>query len=318
MRRVAREILGGACLLAALAGCDDGISEGEADLGAVGGAGGAIGGEGGAIGGEGGADMAGGVVGEADAAIGGAGGEPVGGAPVGGEGGAPVGGEPMGGGEPAPPPEVGELPRFAMPILPAERALIRAQFIIGVDHASPPSNVRTECTNYEGRLFPGCYAGHEGTDFILAGGLRQMDDGSAQVVVAAGGEVIETADGNYDRCHADLTTYDVSCDGHPIRPNYVAVRHANGWITWYYHLKSGSVLVEAGDMLPCGAPIGLIGSSGYSAMPHLHFQVEDPDGDVWDPYAGPDSQPESLWVTQETEEGLPGEACDPAWGQIPE
>jgi murein DD-endopeptidase MepM/ murein hydrolase activator NlpD len=102
----------------------------------------------------------------------------------------------------------------------------------------------------------------------------------------------------------------VTCDGHPIVANFVDLLHVDGRTTRYLHLKQDSVAVEIGDEVPCGAFLGLVGSSGRSSMPHLHFQVEAIDGAVIDPYAGARSQPESLWIEQDGDFGHPSLGCD--------
>lgn len=217
------------------------------------------------------------------------------------------------------PPDPGAVPRLAFPILAADRGLMQASPIFHVDHDPMAYSGlgRAICRNYEDRGFPWCYDGHEGSDFILDGGFTTMDAGSARVVAAAGGVVTRAVDGHYDRCHADLVTQDVSCDGRPIIPNLVELRHANGWVTQYLHLKAGSVAVSVGDRVPCGAVLGRVGSSGYSSAPHLHLEVHDPMGRVWDPFAGARSQPQSLWITQRASDGLPADVCDPRWGPPP-
>ncbi len=56
----------------------------------------------------------------------------------------------------------------------------------------------------------------------------------------------------------------------------VAIRHPFGWqgqplYTVYAHLSR--VLVERGQWVARGTPIGLVGSTGHSSGPHLHFEV---------------------------------------------
>lgn len=60
--------------------------------------------------------------------------------------------------------------------------------------------------------------------------------------------------------------------------NYIIVRHADGSKAWYWHLQHNGVLVAAGDSVRAGQPIGRSGNTGYTAFPHLHFQVFDPAG----------------------------------------
>ena len=180
---------------------------------------------------------------------------------------------------------------------------------IGVDH-DPEMHEGAEeliCTDFMERHFPWCYDSHDGSDFLLEGGFEAMDAGSTPILAAASGTVVETADGNYDRCHA--TAQGVVCDGNPMVGNHVILEHEGGWRTMYWHMKSGSVAVEVGQTVVCGDTLGLVGSSGNSSMPHLHFELQDSEGRVIDPYAGPASQPETWWVDQGEPEGFPGTDC---------
>lgn len=216
----------------------------------------------------------------------------------------------------SPPAELGDTPRFAFPVAAADRAQIHPGLFFGVDH-DPVDGDAIECLAYDGRGFPFCYDGHEGSDFVLNGGFRTMDAGSALVVAAAGGEVVIAVDGHYDRCSGDLQSFEPSCDGHPIRSNTVVIEHAHGWRTRYLHLMRGSVAVRVGDRVECDTPLGRVGSSGRSFTPHLHFEVLDPRGEAIDPFAGTINGPRTLWVEQRADDDLPGPACDAAWGPIP-
>ena len=53
--------------------------------------------------------------------------------------------------------------------------------------------------------------------------------------------------------------------------NLVIVRHPNGLETYYGHLSKREV--EVGDWVEAGEEIGLIGSTGRSTGPHLHFET---------------------------------------------
>ncbi|MGI6251415.1 MAG: LysM peptidoglycan-binding domain-containing M23 family metallopeptidase [Anaerolineaceae bacterium] len=63
--------------------------------------------------------------------------------------------------------------------------------------------------------------------------------------------------------------------------NLIVIDHGNGWQTFYAHLL-------ARDMIPCGSSvyagqqIGLMGSTGKSTGPHLHFEMRL-DGHAYDP-----------------------------------
>ncbi|WP_029416520.1 M23 family metallopeptidase [Brevundimonas bacteroides] len=53
--------------------------------------------------------------------------------------------------------------------------------------------------------------------------------------------------------------------------NFIEVRHPNGMTTLYAHLSR--IDVASGDRVLAGERIGLVGSTGYSTGPHLHFEV---------------------------------------------
>lgn len=60
--------------------------------------------------------------------------------------------------------------------------------------------------------------------------------------------------------------------------NYVIVQHADSSTALYGHLQLNGSLVNVGDSIAAGQPIALSGNTGYSAFPHLHFQVWDKNG----------------------------------------
>lgn len=60
--------------------------------------------------------------------------------------------------------------------------------------------------------------------------------------------------------------------------NYVFIRHDDGSEANYWHFKTGGVLVNVDDTVKTGQLIGYSGNTGYSAFPHLHFEVRGNDG----------------------------------------
>jgi len=57
--------------------------------------------------------------------------------------------------------------------------------------------------------------------------------------------------------------------------NYVLVVHGSGWSTLYAHLSAFTV--RDGDVVRRGDPVGLVGSTGFSTGPHLHFETRYAD-----------------------------------------
>jgi murein DD-endopeptidase MepM/ murein hydrolase activator NlpD len=59
--------------------------------------------------------------------------------------------------------------------------------------------------------------------------------------------------------------------------NYIFIQHEDGSIANYWHFQKDGVLVNVGDTVSTGQLIGLSGNTGYSAFPHLHFEVQGYD-----------------------------------------
>jgi hypothetical protein len=56
--------------------------------------------------------------------------------------------------------------------------------------------------------------------------------------------------------------------------NFVVIQHIDGSCALYWHMKSGSVTSKAvGQTVAVGEYLGVIGSSGSSSGPHLHFEI---------------------------------------------
>jgi murein DD-endopeptidase MepM/ murein hydrolase activator NlpD len=57
--------------------------------------------------------------------------------------------------------------------------------------------------------------------------------------------------------------------------NYIIIDHGDGSSAYYWHLQKNGALVNAGDTVKQGQVIALSGNTGYSAFPHLHFEVNE-------------------------------------------
>ena len=92
--------------------------------------------------------------------------------------------------------------------------------------------------------FSGRAALHTGLDFPA--------DVGTPILAAAGGMVVST-------------------EVHPAYGNLVEIDHGNGLLTRYAH--TSKVLVKNGDLVKRGQLVALVGTSGRSTGPHLHFEV---------------------------------------------
>jgi len=87
----------------------------------------------------------------------------------------------------------------------------------------------------------------------------------------------------YAAREGEVVGVDVSNDlggGSPVfRPymNYVNIRHSDGTLGNYYHLKFEGSAVKIGDIVKKGQLIAYSGNTGYTTAPHLHFSVSKVD-----------------------------------------
>lgn len=70
-----------------------------------------------------------------------------------------------------------------------------------------------------------------------------------------------------------LHSVEDAVDGDRTRTNLVTVQHVDGTVAVYSHLTFEGALVDVGDAVAQGQPIGLSGHTGFSHEPHLHFSV---------------------------------------------
>lgn len=104
----------------------------------------------------------------------------------------------------------------------------------------------TITSNYGGRSYPldGSYNYHLGTDIGASYGTPVVSYQAGTVLIAS---------------------------YHWSYGNYVVVDHGNGLSTLYAHMSA--LTVSAGQSVSAGQQVGLVGSTGSSTGPHLHFEV---------------------------------------------
>ena len=55
--------------------------------------------------------------------------------------------------------------------------------------------------------------------------------------------------------------------------NFIVIMHSNGEYSRYDHLTYNSSTVKVGQNVRAGEEIARVGMTGYTYLPHLHFQV---------------------------------------------
>ena len=138
-------------------------------------------------------------------------------------------------------------------VIDADLQTARVKFL-SVPNESPLSDI-IAVSNFGNRIdpFTGRQASHEGIDFVAPTGTP--------ILAAAAGVVVEAK-------------------WHPGYGNMVEIEHNNKTTTRYAH--ASKVLVKPGDIVRLGEKIALVGSTGRSTGPHLHFEVRV-DGVAKDP-----------------------------------
>jgi len=119
---------------------------------------------------------------------------------------------------------------------------LRAQFL------RAPLEFRRISSTFGRRFHPilGRWKSHKGTDYAAAPGTPVRAIGDAQVVRAGWG-------GGYG--------------------NVLELRHRNGYVTRYGHLRGFAKGIRAGARVEIGQTVAYVGTTGLSTGPHLHFEV---------------------------------------------
>ncbi len=140
------------------------------------------------------------------------------------------------------------------------------------------------------------YDGHKGTDISTwPYNFCKMDNNLVEVVAAAPGTIIDKHDGEFDK----------NCVANNLTANYVIIQHTDGSRTMYWHMKKNSVTAKAiGQPVIAGEYLGVVGSSGSSSGPHLHFEVWSGSTVATriDPYSGTCNNLNTIswWISQKS------------------
>jgi hypothetical protein len=166
-----------------------------------------------------------------------------------------------------------------------------------VDHDPVYGQLRDYMDGTRTYDLPAVPINHRGTDFFLwPFTWHKMNNDEVQIVAAAPGWILDKDDGYFD---------EVCGENPPLGNlgwwNAVYLYHEDGSMTWYGHMKTGSLTTkDLDEYVEAGEYLGIVGSSGYSWEPHLHFEIHDDFNALVDPYIGPvNPSPVITWATGE-------------------
>ena len=159
-----------------------------------------------------------------------------------------------------------------MPTLPASAEVVHAEVVVPGQALAVASGVEIQSVDradfgisYYTVVFspvaPGARlgkpfgAGHQGNDFLPGASTPVM-------AIADGVVVASTNDDGSLGVHVEIQHV---IDGETV-------------ISTYSHMAMGSLTLKVGDTVVGGQQVGLVGSTGASTGPHLHFQILLADG----------------------------------------
>ena len=96
----------------------------------------------------------------------------------------------------------------------------------------------------------------------------------AEVLAVANGLVVATKDGIPENVPG-ITSRAVPITSETVGGNHIVLDLGGGRYAFYAHFQPGSLKVKVGDRVTRGQVIGLVGNSGNSTEPHLHFHISD-------------------------------------------
>ena len=98
-----------------------------------------------------------------------------------------------------------------------------------------------------------------------------------EVLCPCDGVVVEVCNKYEDTKIADKRC--IVCDVDDVRSNHIIIFHGNNEYSMIAHLLKDTIKVEEGNQVKRGEVLALVGNSGNTNGPHIHFQVTKGLGD---------------------------------------
>ena len=158
--------------------------------------------------------------------------------------------------------------------------LVGNRWLVGVGCCFPPTIHRTATLAVNGAFHA---AQRFAIDFVQLDADGRLFTGpkdelssyafyGADVHAAAGGVVVDVLNDVPDTVAGKFPEHPTAQE---LLGNHVVIDIGGGRFTFYAHLKPGSVRVRVGEHIARSQTIGLLGNSGNTDAPHLHFHVMD-------------------------------------------
>ena len=115
------------------------------------------------------------------------------------------------------------------------------------------------------------------------GSIRDYAGWGRTIIAPAAGKVVQVRNDRPDQPVDGVSDAALFAPEYPDggdTGNSVVIDHGNGEFSLLAHLQQGSVRVRPGDSVAQGDTLGLLGNSGDTTGPHIHYQLQD--GPRWE------------------------------------
>jgi hypothetical protein len=154
------------------------------------------------------------------------------------------------------------------------------RWVVGGGCCAPPSYHRTATLPVNGAIYA---AQRFAIDFVQLDAAGRIVEGPVEALTSypyfgdplyavADGVVVRTQNDLPERTPPNLPT-DTTIEN--VDGNYVVLDIGDGRFAFYAHMQTGTVRVNVGDTVRRGQVLGLLGNTGNTTGPHLHFHVMD-------------------------------------------